>query len=281
MSRPRLSRTEAFGRSLTWLCGGALALNLLLVVGLLGLLLVNGGAYFWQRDLVLTTLDDGRRLLGEIQDREAVKGTEIEDPADIPTRVQFKVGNRDLTGTDFLWILDETIESTETPANAMMLERLEWGDFYGFPQALRAGDETLASGEDLLPTLRRLHGEKVELREEIEDLEKGAIGDVNYRMEQLRLAEREVELDDPPPAERERRLAQIAREREPLQAEYEELTARLFELRQELTREALVMQAADGTEKAIPVGVIIRFMQPNKMGVGDKLGLYEIGRAHV
>lgn len=274
MSRPRLSRTEAFGRSLTWLCGGALALNLLLVVGLLGLLLVNGGAYFWQRDLVLTTLDDGRRLLGEIQGREAVKGTEIEDPADVPTRVQFKVGNRDLTGTDFLWILDETIESTETPANAMMLERLEWGDFYGFPQALRAGDETLASGEDLLPTLRRLHGEKVEDREEIEDLEKGAIGDVNYRMEQLRLAEREIELDDPPPAERERRLAQIAREREPLQAEYEKLTARLFDLRQELTREALVMQAADGTEKAIPVGVIVRFMQPNKMGVGDKLRLY-------
>lgn len=52
MTKRRLNRTEAIGRSLTWLCGGALALNLLLVVGLLGLLVVNGGAYFWQRGLV-------------------------------------------------------------------------------------------------------------------------------------------------------------------------------------------------------------------------------------
>lgn len=274
MSRPRLRRTEALGRSLTWLCGGALALNLLLVIGLLGLLLVNGGAYFWQRDLVLVTLDDGRRLLGEVQERESVKGTEITDPADVPTRVQLEVGNRDLTGTDFLWVRDEAIVSTERPIEAMMLERLEWGNFYGFPQELRAGDETLARGEDLLPALRRLHGEKVELREEIEKLEKGAIGDVNDRMEQLRLAERRVALDEPPPAERQRRLAEIAERRRPLQAEYEKLTTRLFGLREELAREALVMQAADGTEKAIPVGAIVRFMRPNEMGVGDKLRLY-------
>ncbi|MGH9379006.1 MAG: phosphate ABC transporter permease PstA [Thermoanaerobaculia bacterium] len=274
MRRRTVSRTEALGRSMTWLCGGALALNLLLVVGLIGLMVVNGGAYFWQRGLVQVELDDGRRLLGEVHERGTVRGTEVTDPAELPTRLQLKVGNRDLTGNDFLWVLDESIASTETPAAAMLLERLEWGNFYGFPQELRAGDEVLAQGDRLVPALGRLHAEKVRLREEIKDIEKGAIGDVNFRMERQRLAERKVELDDPPAAEREHRLAEIAERREPLQAEYDALTSRLVELRQQLTRETLVMRAADGTEKAIPVGNIVRYMQPNKMGLWDKTVLY-------
>jgi phosphate transport system permease protein len=274
VTKPRLSRTEALGRSLTWLCGGALALNMLLVVALLGLLMVNGGAYFWQRDLVLVSLDDGRRLLGEIHERGTVSGTEVTDPADLPTRIQLKVGNRDLTGTDFVWVLDTAIESTESPAEAMVLERLEWGNFYGFPRELRAGDEVLARGGEVLPALRALHAEKLRLRKEMKDIEKGAIGDVNFRMERQRLAQRRVTLDAPPPAERERRLTRIARRTEPLQAEYDELAGRLIALRQQLFRETLVMAAADGAEKAIPVGAIVRFVQPNEMGVWDKTALY-------
>jgi phosphate transport system permease protein len=274
VTKPRLSRTEALGRSLTWLCGGALALNMLLVVALLGLLMVNGGAYFWQRDLVLVSLDDGRRLLGEIHERGTVSGTEVTDPADLPTRIQLKVGNRDLTGTDFVWVLDTAIESTESPAEAMVLERLEWGNFYGFPRELRAGDEVLARGGEVLPALRALHAEKLRLRKEMKDIEKGAIGDVNFRMERQRLAQRRVTLDAPPPAGRERRLAEIARRTEPLQAEYDELAGRLIALRQQLFRETLVMAAADGAEKAIPVGAIVRFVQPNEMGVWDKTALY-------
>jgi len=274
VTKPRLSRTEALGRSLTWLCGGALALNMLLVVALLGLLVVNGGAYFWQRDLVQVSLDDGRRLLGEVHERGTVSGTEVTDPAELPTRIQLKVGNRDLTGTDFLWILDTAIESTESPVEAMVLERLEWGNFYGFPHELRAGDEVLARGGELLPALRALHAEKVRLREEMKGIEKGAIGDVNFRIERQRLAQRRLELEAPPAAELERRLAEIARRTEPLQAEYDELAGRLIELRQQLFRETLVMEAADGTEKAIPVGAIVRFLQPNEMGVWDKTALY-------
>jgi len=274
VTKPRLSRTEALGRSLTWLCGGALALNMLLVVALLGLLVVNGGAYFWQRDLVQVSLDDGRRLLGEVHERGTVSGTEVTDPAELPTRIQLKVGNRDLTGTDFLWILDTAIESTESPAEAMVLERLEWGNFYGFPHELRAGDKVLARGGELLPALRALHAEKVRLREEMKGIEKGAIGDVNFRIERQRLAQRRLELEAPPAAELERRLAEIARRTEPLQAEYDELAGRLIELRQQLLRESLVMEAADGTEKAIPVGAIVRFLQPNEMGVWDKTALY-------
>ena len=59
-------RTEVLGQALTWLCGGALAFNVLLVIGILGLLAVNGLGYFWQKPLVELTLKDGRRVLGEV-----------------------------------------------------------------------------------------------------------------------------------------------------------------------------------------------------------------------
>jgi phosphate transport system permease protein len=114
----------------------------------------------------------------------------------------------------------------------------------------------------------------VRLREEIRGIEKGAIGDVNYRIERQRLAERLVELEAPGPAERERRLAAIRAATESLEAEYHGLTDRLSAMRQELAREQLVLAAADGTTKAVPIGGIVRVIRPNQLDRLDKLGLY-------
>ncbi len=273
MKRTGLRRADVLGRSFTWLCGGALALNLVLVLGLLTLLAVQGGAYFWQRDLTLMTLRDGRRFLGEIQREETVRGGEPGAP--VRTRLQLKVGNRDLTGADFVGLPLEDVVGRENPPSAMLLERLEWGNLFGFPQEIRAGDEVLAGGEGpVLAALPALHARKVELRREIRAIEKAAIGDVNYRIERQRLAERRVALEAPAPAERERRVAAIRTATEGFEAEYAELTERLSALRQELTREQLVLAAADGTTKAVPIGSIVRFIQPNQLDRWDKLGLY-------
>ena len=70
MRRPR--RTDLLGDGLTALCGGALALNLLLVAGLVGLLAADGLGTFWQKKVVELTLDDGTKVRGEIHDREPV-----------------------------------------------------------------------------------------------------------------------------------------------------------------------------------------------------------------
>ncbi|HEY4588945.1 MAG TPA: hypothetical protein VII86_06945, partial [Thermoanaerobaculia bacterium] len=63
-------RAGAVGQALTWLCGGALALNLLLVISILLLLAWNGLSYFWQKDLIELTLKDGRKILGEVWSQE-------------------------------------------------------------------------------------------------------------------------------------------------------------------------------------------------------------------
>ena len=38
--------------------------------------------------------------------------------------------------------------------------------------------------------------------------------------------------------------------------------------------ETLVMQAADGTSRGVPVGHVVRAIRPNSMGIPGKLGLY-------
>ena len=54
----RRQNADRFGQPLTWLCGGALALNMLLVLALLVLLAVNGLSYFWQRPLHLPSPEE-------------------------------------------------------------------------------------------------------------------------------------------------------------------------------------------------------------------------------
>ena len=45
-----------------WLTGSALGVSLLMIVGLIGVILVNGLGFFWPRPLVQITLKDGSVL---------------------------------------------------------------------------------------------------------------------------------------------------------------------------------------------------------------------------
>ena len=274
VARPSTQRQRDFlGMSLTALCGGALALNLLLILALLGLIGFYGGRYFWQKDLLEARLTDGRILLGEVHSVEEIPATQGGG-----RRFQLRVGNRDLTGADFLWIDEAAVVERSRPSDAVLLERLEWGNFYGRMSELRRGEEILARGEEgVWRAFGPLHREKTKLRERIRQLEKGAIGDVNQEIESLRLAARRLELENPPAAERLRRQAEIDRQTMAREAEYEALAAQLFALRDELVAEQLVMATAGGASKEIPVGAVVHALRPNEMGGLAKLGLY-LGR---
>ena len=132
--------SDLAGRAMTWLTGGALALNLLLVLGLLALLFWNGAGYFWPRPVVLLTLADRTRVMGEIDDREPIPA--IGPQAATAWRIKVKAGNRDLGGEEFKWIDEASIVSRSRPQNAIVLERVEWGNFYGL-LAGRSADGTL------------------------------------------------------------------------------------------------------------------------------------------
>ncbi len=266
-------RREAIGQIFTWLCGGALALNLLLIVGLLVLLVVNGAAYFWQSDLVRFRLTDGTVLLGIVFEEEDVPDSG--EGGELAKRFRLGVGNRDLGGADFRWIEEKDVVSAERPADAVLLERLEWGNFYGSMRELRRQNEVLAEGERATwEAFGPLHEAKLRELGAIQDLEHGEIARLNTALERLRLAERRLELAQPPEPERSARAAELNQAKQRLQAEYDETANRLVEMRQSFVAETLVMQSADGRTKEIPVGHVVRAVQPNALGFAGRLQLY-------
>jgi phosphate transport system permease protein len=265
-------RSELIGQSLTWLCGGALAFNILLVLGILCLLGYHGLSYFWQKDLVELTLKDGSKVLGEIWEVEKTAAT-----ADRPAqdRLRLKIGNRDVSGLDFAWIESADVASRRKPADAVLLERLEWGNFHGFMEELRDGDKVLARGSDSVWKLfPKIHEAKAGQREAVEALERGPIGDVNYDLEKLRLQRKELDFEPISAAEKQRRTAEIDRQIAKHEADYQKLADRLFKMRDELQRGTLVMRAVDGQTKEMPVANVVRALRPDDLGVSGKLRLY-------
>jgi phosphate transport system permease protein len=279
----RRRRSSVLGLSLTWLCGGALAFNLLLVLAILFLLGYHGLGYFWQRELVELTLKDGKKVLGEVWERQqeaalpgqAASGEAGKEAGGAIDRMQIKTGNRDVGGLDFVWIDEQDVAARARPANAVMLERLEWGNFYGYLEELRAGGKVLARGQKAVaaafgPLHRRKQAELAAIRE----LEQGPIGEVNYDLERLRLARRKLDLKSLPPDERQRRAAEIDAEIAEREAAYQKLAARLFALRERFEAETLVMRTASGEIKEMPVGTVVHAIIPNRLGAFDKMGLY-------
>ena len=267
-----MTNRDRIGNALTWLSGGALAFNLLLVVFLIGLIGFHGSRYFWQRDVIELTLADDTKILGEVHDYEIARVVDAEGGVREIERTQLKVGNRDVGGADFVWVDEDTVTERREPAEAMLLERLEWGNFYGYPVRVQRGDDTIATGETVAGELPKLVAAKAAEREEIESLEHGTLADVNRELERLRLDQRAVEKDAPPDSAAQ--LLAISTKVASAQARYETLATELFSRREEHARDVLVMKTANGDEREIVLGNIVRVVRPNAIGTFGKLGLY-------
>ncbi|MBI1849833.1 MAG: phosphate ABC transporter permease PstA [Planctomycetes bacterium] len=262
------SQSDLLGRSLTWLSGGALALDLLLVIALLAVLAVNGLGAFWQHKLVRLTLRDGTRVLGEIHAEETI-------PEQSATRMLVKVGNRELTALDFRWIDEANIATREWPEDATLLERLEWGNFYGALVEIRRGGSVLASGPDeVWSALGPLRDQKRREAKAVHELEVGPIDRVNRELERLRLDARKVARQGLAKEEEARRVTEIEHDVAAKQAVYETLTAELASRRATLVSETVIAETVDGKRKEIPVSQIVRAIQPNRMGTAATMGLY-------
>ena len=258
-------RRHLFGNVMSWLTAAALAVNLLLVVGLIALVASRGLGHFWQDPLVRLELSDGRVLLGEIWNREPIPGRE-------GTRIRLKAGNRDITGNDFVWIDEPDVVRSDVPIQAGVLERLEWGGFYGFPVELRRGDQVLAASSEeawgrLPALLERMH----EVRRSIRDLERRDIHEVNREMERLSVERRAIERSG---AEDPERLESIAARRLELQARYDTLVRGLRELEAQLSEETVVMLTADDRRREIPAGEIVRAIPANQLSTAGRSALY-------
>ena len=269
------------GNPWIWLNAGAVTISVLMVVGLLLLITIQGLSYFWPSDVFDARYrnPDGSvvRLIGEITDSETIpvarardNGYTIEEGGQIVRHV-VKVGNRDLYGFDFKPVFEPFLLDVTYPKDILVGERREWGNFYGFLLRVLHDGKVVAEGAAAKAALLEVLPRSIALYEEVEGLRKHDIGAINYQMERLRLERRRLELDgvkDPSAYE------DIARRKAALQQEYERINARIAELGRELARDSIVIRTQTDQEMTIPLAKVVRVYYPNAMSVFEKLGTY-------
>jgi len=284
------SKWFSSGTPFVWLNAGAVAISILMVVGLLGLLTVRGMAHFWPTDVMQANYAPpvafgsvmSTEVLGEEVETESVSSIQIASsgiPVDesIPTyeRELVKLGNRDVTGADFAWLLSRYISDIRYPANVVVLERREWGNFYGFLSGVKESGERVVegAGDDvaLWDEFEQRLSRALAIHDEIYRIEKQEIGEVNYALERLRLNQRGLELDGAFDAETK---AEFAAQREELDAEYALLQQDLVVLNQTIERDSARFLAANGAEVEVEFADIVRAYRPNQMGFAEKLLTY-------
>jgi phosphate transport system permease protein len=259
------------GDPFIWLTGGALALSILMVTGLTLLILVNGLGLFWPADVVRVTLTDGTVLMGQVAEREAIPQPGA-PPATPPRyRIQVKQGNRDLTGSDFVWVEEARIAKRETPPEAVVIERREWGNLYGILGVVKEGGRVVAEGPEAgWGELQARLPQAARLSREIRRIEKKEIGAINHAQEKIRLRLRRLALGNVPAGLEVERLRQEAAAWD---ARYREQEGALTLLRQTSTG-SVTIAAAGGKEKEVPLAQVVRAYRPNAMGLPEKVGFY-------
>ncbi len=257
-----INRLWRSGEPFIWLTGGALALALLLVTGLVLLIVVNGAGFFWPAAVARVTLTDGSTLTGALVEREVVPGKPGE------YRIKMQVANRDLYGADFRWVDEAQIQNSEHPGDVSVIERTEWGLLIGTITAVREGDAVVAAGPvaSVAEVQKRLP-EAARLRREIRRIEKDDVGAINQAQERLRLERRRLELTGVTAG------PTIEREAATLEARYRQLEAQVTQLvaRQ---RGSVTVAADGGKEKELPLAQLLDIYFPNAMSLPAKTAHY-------
>jgi len=270
-----------------WLNAAAVSASLIIVIGLLALIAVQGLSHFWPKAVMQAqylqanaTEDNPAsiRIIGEIHNDEEVSieqlealGINLNTDAITATRLLVKTGNRDVSGADFKWMLQPYLTKKEYPKDIIVLERREWGNFYGYLKSITSNGKVTASGKDAWPELVKRLQHTEELYAQIRDIEKGAIGSINYGMEKLRLTKRRLELDKEDTAEN---LASLTDKRSQLDKDYAVLEKELAKLYTEFNQGGITVESMGGKVIEIPLAKIVRAYQPNALNFFEKIILY-------
>ena len=286
----QFTKWTSSGRPWIWLNAAAIAISILMVVGLVSLLAVRGLGYFWPNDVMQARYSSSdsvgnelsMQVVGEVVEIESVPssqviaaGIKISENQELIQRVLLKQGNRDVFNEDFIWLLDDSIEDIQYPPELVALERQEWGDFYGKLHQLKENGILVGSADnseaikwsDFLARLERVYS----IRGQIIEIEKAEIQGINYRTNQLRLDVRELEISGDMT---EQRRQQLASQRQVLQSEYEIQRQRLLRLNDQIMRDDAEFIIAGGEIVAIKFAAIVRAYRPNQLSTAGKFKVF-------
>lgn len=274
------------GSPWVWMNAGAVAICIIMVIGLLGLIAVRGLSHFWPADVVQGTYTqngESRAIAGEIVETSEVltkqlveAGINIPEVNEFSTRHLLKIGNRDIYGSDFTWILEDFFSNQSHPEMLFTAERREWGNLYGYLRTIKEsgtevarhdGNDKSAEYLSLWDNLEARIQRALNIREDILQIEKHEIGSINYELERLRLKERSLQLKSVTEAAP---FAEIEQRRKELDEAYEGLQQRLLDLYTEINRDSMTAEVANGKVVELQIAKIVRAFRPNDMGIAQK-----------
>jgi phosphate transport system permease protein len=278
------------GEPLIWINAAAVSISVVAVVGLLILLAVRGFGHFWPADIVEADYtvpgSQAVKVIGERVETEWVPteqilaaGVPIKTNQALVARTLIKQGNRDVTGADFSWVIEDFLGEQSRPEKLVVIERREWGNFYGYLKTVKQAGETIADSEQddaaAWQAFQTAIARALVIQEQIHSIEKDEIGAINYGLERLRLRGRSLELTSAiEPALLAAEQAEIQAERAELDAAYAVLQKQLSELYQQINRDSFTAQAANGAMVDISVAMVVRAVRPNGMSLWQKIVEY-------
>ncbi len=270
------------GTPWVWLNAGAVSISIIMVVGLLILIAVRGLGHFWPKTIWEIDYKEGDNqvvLLGERAKVEQVatkqlvaSGLKFEFEEEFVERTLLKIGNRELYGVDFNLIVAPGELEVRKPEHAIVFERTQWGNFYGYLQAIEENGQPISvDADELWQSLQVRMARVDELRDEIHKIEKFDIGKINYQIEKLRLQERKIELSG---VTNPQAQAEIDQRRKQLDDDYQVLKRELDKLYSAISRDRAWMRVPDGREKYINLADVVKATKPNAMSTSDKFLRY-------
>jgi phosphate transport system permease protein len=293
---PAKRKTSLFahGEPMNWLTGGALVLALAMIVGLVGLVLVQGFPTFWPSPVPEIRTSGGAVLMGEetgaeryapsadvlaAATPEARARAEAERAASKDGKVLrrlVRIGNYELTNEHFRWVDAFDVAAESRPEWALTVEREAWGRFYGVPKSFVVdGKPTASDPAAAFAAFEAKHDEVRARVEERRDLERHAVGDVNHDLRAGALKVRKIELERgkaSPEAAAARAAYDVEKAR--LDAEGAKLREKIAALDAENARYRLVMATSDGREQELALGDVVRAYPANRLSFLERVGVY-------
>ena len=288
-SRGRGMSLRAYGEPLLWLTSGGLAISLMMIVGLLLLVVVQGIGTFWPVPVVRIETSDGTVSMGEVSREELYRPARVAAAAGgaeaLPSstsesglvrRRLVRIGNFEMTGEHFRWVTDTSIRSETEPEWAMVVERRAWGRFYGEPVAFAVDEQNVTQNpEEIFEKLDEVLPGVADRWDEKHDLEVHEIGRINRRLEAARLAVRSADRTYGKTSVEHEAAAKAARDLEnEAGAEFSSIRARIDALNRENSRYQVVLRTGDGKEKRMPLADIVRAYPANELSAAGRFAVY-------
>ncbi|WP_263147153.1 phosphate ABC transporter permease PstA [Pseudomonas alcaligenes] len=283
MKRDSLKGWFNSGAPWVWLNAGAVSIAVIMTIGLLSVIAVRGLGHFWPADILEADYQipgqPAKVLAGELVEAEEVPRARLAaaglpvnvEGGEFMTRELLKVGNRELYGADFSWVVGEWLSAPRRPAELMVLERREWGNFYGYLIDVKQDGQRVAEGEAAWDALQQRLQRVDVLHGELAQLQKKDIGRINHGLERLRLERRKLELENRLDAAAQ---ADLEAERAQWDAQYKTFEGRLLALNKAFERDSITVRTVDGREQEIHLGKVVRAYRPNAMSSLQKFGFY-------